>query len=93
MPTLAKPPPLLRTAFVAGLVATSQAQGTEGRALRNTAEKIMRHWNERAEQLLLLDEQGDEASYLSVPARPAFVAKVRYRHAGTLKPLPWTFDE
>ena len=70
-----------------------QAQGFEGKKVREAAEQALRHWNERAESLIAAAENADDYSYVSVPANRTFYVKTRYVYAGKGTPRRFDLDE
>jgi len=96
MPAIAPPPPTPSVApgfpFV-GWADSPPAQGPEGKQLREAAEQVLRHWNERAESLIAAAENADDYSYVSVPANRTFYVTTRYVYAGKGTPRPFDLDD
>jgi hypothetical protein len=62
------------------------AQGAEGKAMFAVEQTAYRHLSEPATSQLLAN---DDLAYRSLPLRPAFTKRVRYRLVGRLLPLPY----
>lgn len=62
------------------------AQGTEGKAMFTVEQNAYRHLSEPASSQLMAK---DDLAYRSLPFRPTFTKRVRYRLAGRLSPLPY----
>lgn len=75
------------------LADSPQAQGPEGKQVREAAEQALRHWNERAEALVAATEYADDDSYVSVPPNRVFYVKTRYVYAGRGTPRPFDLDD
>ncbi len=66
------------------------AQGAEGKAMFTIEQAAYRHLSEPATSQLL---KNDDLAYRSLPFRPAFTRRVRYRMVGRLLPLPYPDGE
>lgn len=72
---------------------TPYAQGIEGRKVSAKAEEVYRHWNERAEVLVMLRKEADEFSYEHVPPNRTVCVKTRFVYAGKGLPRPFDLDD
>ncbi len=70
---------------------TAEPQGGADRQLRDNARSILAHWRSRAEHML--NSQHADEGYVSVPFEPVKKLRVRFRHVGNLKPVPYSLDE
>ncbi len=70
-----------------------QAQGLEGRKVREAAEQVLRQWNARAESLIAATENAENDSYVSVPPNRVFYVKTRYVYGGRGTPRPFDLDD
>lgn len=98
MPALAPLPPTQLAAPVLHFHAhrwadVTYAQGIEGSKVYAKAEEIFRHWNERAEVLLMFREEADDFSYEHVPPNRVFYVKTRYVYLGKGLPRPFDLDD
>ena len=69
----------------------AEPQGVADRQLRDNAQSTIAHWRNRAEHLLGTERA--EESYVSVPFEPIRKIRVRYKHVGVLKSIPYPLDE
>ncbi len=70
-----------------------EPQGEAGRWLIRNAEEVYRQWNEPAEVLNAVSDDGDEVPYVSLALKPAFYVTVRYKYVGKMKSVPYPFDD
>lgn len=68
------------------------SQGAEGQCVRRAAQEAADHWSSRTSCLLEAAQDEDQFTYDSVPLKVAGTAKVTYRIAGRLEPLPYSTD-
>lgn len=64
----------------------------EGKS-RRKPKSVYRHWNERAEVLVMRREEADEFSYEHVPPNRMFYVKTRYVYVGKGFPQPFDLDD
>jgi hypothetical protein len=67
------------------------AKGDTGCRLHERAEQAIRHWMQRAENLIAACDS-DEFSYESAPPNRTFLVKTRYMFSGKGSPLPFNLD-
>lgn len=70
-----------------------RAQGSEGKQVFLKAEEVYRHWTERAEVLILRNEETHELFCKHMPPNRTFFVKTRYVYKGIGQPQPLYVDE
>lgn len=71
----------------------SHAQGPEAHKVLQAAQAVERHWQERAEILVLPVAGADVLSYDHVAPKRLFTVKGRYKFMGRIKPRQFPIDE
>jgi hypothetical protein len=69
----------------------SHAQSPEARQVREAAERVQRHWNERA--LSTEGQRAEDLSYNHLSPRPVSSVKCQYKYVGRMNPRQFPLDE
>jgi hypothetical protein len=94
MPAIADIPPSQTATPISYFYADARyAQGDEGKKVFDKAKDVYRHWNERAEVLLMSRNATDEFSYEPAPPNRVFHVKTRYVYLGKGLPRPFDLDD
>lgn len=76
-------------------LASSPAEGPEGRKVAEVADNVLLHWFDRAEVLLASDalDDLDDLEYVPVPPNRVFFVTTRFVHVGKGTPRAITLDD
>jgi hypothetical protein len=73
---------------------SADAQGDAGISVSEVAEQATQHWQDRAEWILVNNEQEEDPyGYNSVPLEHAGTMKVKFKFIGELEPMPYDWDD